>query len=244
MNKLALPLLVALMLGGAPTAHARSDVVSAQAPDVGPFQRVEVAGHAELVLVQGDREGVVVEASPKSQARVRVRAQNGRLTIEVDDTASWLGVMGSGAREPTITVYFRSLESLKTSGSIKTTAATIVSPALDINASGAASFRVDALKVDSLRFTGAGAVKGEFAGTATRQEISISGAGTYRGSKLASDSATVNVSGAGKVSINASKQLDASISGAGAIEYFGDPRLRQRVSGAGKITRRPAITSS
>lgn len=243
MLKLALAVLVALAPLPFAPAQAKADVVTADAPDVGPFSRVEVAGHADLVLVQGDREAVVVEAPAKSQARVRVRSENGRLRIDVGESATWLGI-GSGSREPTITIYFKTLESLRTSGSIKMTAATIVSPSLEINATGSASLRVDALKVDVLRFSGAGAVKGEFAGTATQQDISISGAGTYRGAKLASESAKVTVSGAGKVSINARKQLDASISGAGAIEYFGDPELRQRVSGAGKITRRPATTST
>ena len=222
--------------------QAKPDVVTAEAPDVGSFQRLEVAGHADLVLIQGDREAVVVEAPAKAEARVRVRSNNGRLTIEVGDPAFrlWMG----GPAEPTVIVYFRTLESLKTSGSIKVTAAAIVSPSLEIDASGAATIRVDALKVDALRFRGSGAVKGEFAGTAIAQTVHISGAGSYRGSKLASDTAKVMVSGAGKVSVNAKIELDASISGAGAIEYFGDPALRQRVSGAGKITRRPAVTTS
>ena len=221
--------------------QAKSDVVTAEAPDVGSFQRVDVSGHADLVLIQGDREAVV-EAPAKAEARVRVRSNNGRLAIEVGDPAFRLW-MGRPA-EPTVIVYFRTLESLRTSGSIKVTAAAIVSPSLEIDASGAATIRVDALKVDALRFKGSGAVKGEFAGTATAQTVQISGAGSYRGSKLASDTAKVMVSGAGKVSVNAKNELDASISGAGAIEYFGDPTLRQRVSGAGKITRRPALTSS
>ena len=236
-------ILVALALSLGPPASSAKDVVTAEAPDVGSFQRVDVAGHAEIVLVQGDREAVIVEAPAKSQTRVRVRSNNGRLSIEVGDNGSIMRWM-AGDTEPTVTVYFRTLEQLRASGSVKVTAATIVSPSLDINASGAATIRVDALKVDALRFAGAGAVKGEFAGNATEQTIQISGAGTYRGSKLASESAKVIVSGAGKVSVNARSQLDASISGAGAIEYFGDPTLRQRVSGAGKITRRPALTSS
>jgi hypothetical protein len=229
--------------GFAVSAQAKSDVVTAEAPDVGSFQRVDIAGRADLVLIQGDREAVVVQAPAKAEARVRVRSNNGRLSIEVGDSATfklWTGA----ADEPTVIVYFRTIESLRTSGSIKVTAAAIVAPSLDVTASGAATIRVDALKVDSLRFTGAGAVKGEFAGSAAEQTIQISGAGSYRGAKLVSDTAKVTVSGAGKVSVNAKRQLDASISGAGAIEYFGDPELRQRVSGAGKITRRPALSSS
>lgn len=235
---LAFPILVSLL---ALAAVAKADTVTAEAPPVGPFDHVEIAGHAELILVQGDREAVLVQASSKAQSRIRVRSREGRLRIDASEDASWWSWFGGGSgRRPTITVYFKTLEGLETSGSIKVTSSAIQSPKLRVSASGATSLKVDALNVESLRFSGSGAVKGEFAGSATDQTISISGAGAYRAPKLVSETAAVSVSGAGKVIVNARKKLDASISGAGAIEYHGDPVLKQRVSGAGKITRRSA----
>jgi len=236
----ALLLVVAALAGAVPSTPAgAADTVTAEAPPVGPFHRVEFSGHAELILVQGEREAVVIEASPKAHARVRVRSQDGRLRIDASENVSWWSWFGSGSgRGPTITVYFKTLEALDMSGAVKVTSSAIQSPKLRVSASGATSMKVDSLKVDALRFAGSGAVKGEFAGSATDQEISISGAGAYRAPKLLSETAAVTVSGAGKVVVNAQKKLDASISGAGAIEYFGDPALKQRVSGAGKITRR------
>lgn len=222
-----------------PPAAARSDTVTAEAPPVGPFDRVEISGHAELILVQGDREAVLIEASPKAQARIRVRSRDGRLRIDASENVSWWSWLGgSGGGRPTITVYFKTLEALDMSGAIKVTSRAIQAPKLRVSASGATSMTVDSLKVGALRFTGSGAVKGDLAGSATDQEISISGAGVFRAPKLASETAAVTVSGAGKVVVNARKTLDASISGAGAIEYFGDPELKQRIGGAGKITRR------
>lgn len=224
----------------APPVAAKADVVTAEAIDVGPFDRLDISGHANLVLVQGDREAVLVEASPKSRAHVRVRAQERRVSIDVGEPTSWFSWFGGSQREPTVTVYFRTLESLKMSGAIKVSSSAIVTPQLRVTASGAASMKVDALKADVLRFAGSGAVKAEFAGTVPDLDISISGAGTFRAPKLAAQTASVQVSGAGKVIVNAQKSLDASISGAGAIEYFGDPALKQRVSGAGRIVRRSA----
>jgi Putative auto-transporter adhesin, head GIN domain len=240
MHRLSSPLaslVVASLLAIASVAKA--ETVTAEAPPVGPFDHVEIAGHAELILVQGDREAVLVQASSKAQARIRVRSREGRLRIDASEDPSWWSWFGSGGgRRPTITVYFKTLEGLEMSGAIKVTSSAIQAPKLRVSASGATSLKVDALKVESLRFSGSGAVKGEFAGSATDQTISISGAGAYRAPKLVSETATVSVSGAGKVIVNAQKKLDASISGAGAIEYFGDPVLKQRVSGVGKITQR------
>lgn len=231
---------VAGLLGIVPViAAAKSDTVTAEAPPVGPFDQVDITGRAELILIQGDREAVLIEASPKARSRIRVRSRDGRLRIDVNENLSWWSWFGSGGgRRPTITVHFKTLESLTMSGAVAVTSSAIQGPELRVSAAGATSMKVDALKVESLRFFGSGAVKGEFAGSATDQAVSISGAGAYRAPKLVSETASVSVSGAGKVVVNAQKKLDASISGAGAIEYFGDPVLKQRVSGAGKITRR------
>ena len=224
-------------------AHAAEALVADTLP-VGPFDRVEFTGHAELVLVQGDKEAVQVAGSPKAHARIRVRSQDGRLRIDASEATSWWSWLGSGGRGPAITVHFRTLESLDMSGAVKVTSVAIHGKTLRISASGATSMKVDALSVESLRFSGSGAVKGEFAGSAAEQEISISGAGAYRAPKLVSERAAVTVSGAGKVVVNARKKLDAAISGAGAIEYYGEPELKQRVTGAGKITRRSSETAS
>ena len=218
-----------------PAARAAS-TVAGQPLDVGPFRQVEVSGHAEVVLVQGDRETVTVEGSPRNPARVRVRSNDGKLRITVDEERGF--VFGHGGRTPTVTIAFRTLETLAVSGAVKVQAASVDLPKLAVTATGAASLRIDALRTDDLRFEGSGAVKAEIEGAATVQRVSISGAGTFRGAKLASDDVTAMVSGAGRVIVSARKTLQATISGAGAIDYYGDPAVTQRISGVGKITRR------
>ena len=67
--------------------------------------------------------------------------------------------------------------------------------------------------------------------------MAISGAGDYKGARLVSQDATVNVAGAGKVLVNAQKTLKATISGAGSVEYLGDPEVTRSVSGVGSVHR-------
>ncbi len=55
----------------------------------------------------------------------------------------------------------------------------------------------------------------------------------YQAAKLQSDNATVDVSGAGNIVVNARKKLKASISGAGVVEYLGDPVVKESISGVG-----------
>lgn len=250
MRRFALPLallaavIVALaaawmVVGGA--GGRGGERVSTDVPAVGPFSRVSLTGYAELVLVQGEREAVTVEASPRLASRIRVRSSEGRLSIDAVDGRPWWSVLGGGGvRPPTVTVHFRTLDALDVSGAVKVNAASIDTPKLSVTAAGAASLSIDALRAQSLDFDGAGAVKAELAGTLADQSVSIAGAGDYRASKLASQSARIDVSGAGRAVVNVEKRLEADISGAGSIEYFGDPVVRERISGAGRIQRRSA----
>lgn len=244
MRRFALPLAIlaviavglALAWSVLPPGDPDGDRVAGETIEVGAFRNVEVSGHADVVLVQGDAEAVDVEASPKRHARVRVRGQGGTVKISVGEDASWwTGLVGGGSRPTRITVRFRELESIAIAGAVRLTGDGLKSSRLAVRANGAASVRLDGLDAGSLRFSGSGAVKAEVSGRAAGQEVAISGAGAYRAPRLVSENAEVKVSGAGRVVVNASRSLDASISGAGAIDYHGNPQVRQRISGAGRI---------
>ena len=247
MRRLALPLAliaaVAVALAAAWFTLAGrgggGERVTAAAPPVGPFTRVALNGYAELLLVQGEREAVTIEATPRASARVRIRSADGKLTIDAVDDRPWWGFLAGGSpRPPKVTVHFRTLEALDLAGAVKVAAASIEADRLAIEASGAATVKVDALRAQSLRFAGSGAVKGEFAGSLADQSIAIAGAGDYRAAGLASQTAKIAVSGAGRAVVSVAKSLDAEISGAGSIEYIGDPVVHDRISGAGRISRR------
>ena len=109
---------------------------------------------------------------------------------------------------------------------------------LSIEGAGGTSIHIDRLKREKLDISGSGALKAEVAGEVGRQRIAISGAGEYLGARLVSDDASVIVSGAGRVVVNARRTLNATISGAGSVEYLGEPKVTERISGAGSVRRR------
>jgi hypothetical protein len=235
------PALASLAILAAVLLASPSRAASAEEQElaVGPFSHIEISGHADVVLVQGSAESVVVGGTSRNPVRVRVRSADGRLRIGVEDERSWLSGVRS-ARPPTITIRFRTLEALHLTGGVKVTSASIDTPALRIKSAGAALLKVDRIATALLRFDASGAAKAELEGTATDLNVSISGAGVFRAPKLVATTATAEVSGAGRVIVNAQKALSVSISGAGAVDYYGDPELKQRVTGAGKINRRSA----
>ena len=74
-----------------------------------------------------------------------------------------------------------------------------------------------------------------FAGRSDNLSITLSGSGSLDAANLRAKRATIVVSGAGDVTVNANEELDARVSGVGTIWYVGSPKLRSKVSGVGSI---------
>jgi len=232
-------LLTWLVLGGRGGVGGADNAVAEQ-QDVLPFRRIEVSGAAEIVLQQGAKEHVSVEA-PARGMRVVAEVDGDTLNVVARDRRRWwssLFAPGAGSRAPRITVTYRNLDAVTLSGAVKLQASGLETPELRLEANGGSTLRVDGLKTQVLHVDGSGALKAEIAGEATDQHVSISGAGQYDGSRLASVHASVDVSGVGKVVVRVDRSLDASISGAGTIEYLGNPQVRENVSGVGRVRRR------
>jgi hypothetical protein len=229
-----------LVLGHAP--H-RGDVRVVQTRSVPPFKRIKVTGSAIVMLVQDASGPVVVEAPRGETARVLVEVHGDTLDITASDRRRWWHWpfrRGSWAVAQ-ITIHFADLEAIEVAGGVSVSAGAVRVPALQIDGAGGTKLHIADLKTTTLRVAGAGALKAELAGQATDQTVSISGAGDYQAAKLISENATVDVSGAGRVVVNASKTLQASISGAGVVEYLGDPEVRESVGGLGRVKRRDAV---
>jgi len=245
MSRYALPLLIAATVavalgltwwtldrsGGGDTAVADQDLE--------PFGRIAINGTADLVVVQGAREHLTVEAPTRGQ-RIVANVRGDTLHITIRDTRRWwqsLTGRGSGSRTTRITVTVRALDALALNGAVKMTASGLATPELRLSASGGSSVQMDGLKTGTLRVSGSGALKARLSGEATEQHVSISGAGEYQAEALASERATITVSGVGHVVVRVERELNATISGAGNVEYVGSPVVKERVSGVGRVKR-------
>ena len=68
--------------------------------------------------------------------------------------------------------------------------------------------------------------------------IDTSGAAKIDTHNLRASRAVVDSSGASKVDIDASEQLDVTVSGPSTVTYRGDPVVNKNVSGPGKVEKR------
>jgi hypothetical protein len=206
--------------------------------DVAPFHEIEVGGNAAVTLLQTDGESIDVEAAGRT--RVVAEVAHGRLVIRARDRRRWWsGVLGRRAPGvPHVTVRFRALDNILVTGNVKMDAPKLATSALRIRASGGSALAIDDLRATSLRVEGSGALDARLAGRVEKEDVSISGAGSYRAEHLVATDANVSVSGVGNVVVHAASTLRASISGAGVIEYVGNPTVTEHVSGIGRVKRR------
>jgi len=225
-----------------PSGRAPEPPISQPLP---PFRKIDVAGSADVSLVQADGESVALPAQSREHELVTAEVRDGTLYVESLDHARWWDLaLGNRENRTPIVITFRNVDAIVAAGTVNITAAKWRAEELRISGAGGTSIRIDDLDARALKLTGAGALRADLAGRAAEAEITISGAGDFRGAKLATQDANVTVAGAGKVTINAEKTLKATISGAGSVEYLGDPAVTQRVSGAGRVRRRDAATTA
>jgi hypothetical protein len=226
---------------GAPSRAATTTEHSALAP----FHEVEIGGIAHVTLLQGDDESLDVEASSRG-ARVEAEVRNGRLVLDARDRRRWWsGLFGRHQGDPArITIRFRSLDAIALSGSARLAAPKLAANNLRIRASGGSALSIEDLRATSLRVDGSGALEADLGGRVDDEQVSISGAGSYRAERLFANDVTVTVSGVGNVVLRAERTLRVNISGAGVIEYAGDPVVTEHVSGIGRVKRRDAAPAA
>jgi hypothetical protein len=193
------------------TINGSGNVTTENRP-VGKFTAIRLSGIGHLVIERAEAESLSVTVDDNLVPL---------FTSEVRDGALYLSVVRGKrpSRAATYKVAVSDLREVHVSGSGSIEAAKLDSAVLSLSISGAASAKA--------------------AGRADSLTVSISGAGSLNAAGLKARRATVVVSGAGGVTVNASDELDASVSGAGGIRYVGSPKLTSRVSGVGSIRYTP-----
>jgi Putative auto-transporter adhesin, head GIN domain len=223
-----------LFCGGASAADLQQET----RPATG-FHRIDIDGKFKVTLVQGDAEGVTVEATAATLPRIRTQVHGGTLVVEgAENRSVWDWFSGRSGRTPHVTIRLREVDRIEAAGAVTLDADSLKANELRLDLAGACTIRIRELQATSLLLDGSGAIKASVGGKVGRQKVDLSGAGSYLAEGLVSDEAVVDVSGAGKAVVNAKNSLAVDISGAGKVEYLGDPKLKQSISGIGSISRR------
>jgi len=218
-----------------------------QSRQVSGFDRVVLrcsAGESTLIITQGGKEALTIQARPEIASRIKTEVWNGQLTITAG--GGWSDRLGdmfqTSLTRPQITYWLT------------------VNRLVDLQITGFARVRFDSLDTDrlALRFSGAGGVQigsltagllevdlrwagqVEVAGKVTEQRVQVS-MGTYTAPKLQSKKTAVTLRGGGYATVWAVDALDLVVRGPGGVAYYGSPTVSRSLSPVARVTRLGAL---
>ena len=203
---------------------------------VSGFNGIHFKAVGKVMLSQGENDGLTIQADPEVRARIHTEVKDGILWITQE--TDWKDWTGFRLIDKGMTIYhvtMKDIKSLTVSGVGSVDCAEINSDALSITLSGPGTLTVGAVKANSLAVEISGVGSVDIAGKCTEQNLVLSGAGSYQGTRMESQRTTIKLSGVGNARVWANETLDATISGAGGIEYYGEAKVNQKVSGLGVI---------
>lgn len=204
---------------------------------VEPFVAVALRAPVDLVLRQGAKEGLAVQAAEAVQPLVEtvvVDGSQGR-TLEVR--------LRKGARLPmganvVVTVDVVALRALLLAGSGDVRAGGLRSESLDVSISGSGDLVLSELQVGTLALRIVGSGDARLSGRAGKFTTSIAGSGDIDAEALETSDVAVRVAGSGDFRLGSVATLDIVIAGSGDVSYLGDPKMTQRIAGSGSVSRR------
>ncbi|MGM9481981.1 head GIN domain-containing protein [Roseateles sp. NT4] len=200
----------------------------------GAFDKLELAGAARVIVVQGDRDQAFIAGDDDVQKNVEVELADRQLVIR--PSGGWK-IWRSG--KLFVQVEMREVRQLSVSGASDVQApGPLRSDQLKLSISGSGNVRLDQLQVKQLVFTISGAGDGQLGGHVDDLALQISGKGRVMAERMQAQRARVNVSGLGNVVLWVTDDLAAHISGVGSVDYFGSPSVQRSVSGMGSISAR------
>lgn len=198
----------------------------------GEFDRLELAGVARVLLVQGDRDQAFIAGDADVQKNVEVQLANRQLVIR--PTGGW---KFWNSDKLFVQVEMREVRQVSISGASDLHApGPLRSERLRLSISGAGQARLDQLQARQLALSISGAGDSQLGGRADELLLQISGKGKVVADRLQAQRAKVAVSGIGNVIVWVTDDLNAQISGIGSVDYFGNPTVQRSVSGMGTIS--------
>ena len=199
--------------------------------DVSGFNRVSFETFGEIIIEQGDRESLTIEAPRDYMRYITAEVENGKLVI-----STRRGFFGGPIRRVTYTITVENLEEVSLSGAGAVKILGLETEDLLVNLTGAGSIEIDDLRGEDLEvnLSSAGAIV--IAGEVESQEVDLSGVGSYEAGDLRTSETTITLSGAGSAVIWVEDYLDVDVSGLGSVAYYGEnPDVHQSVSGLGSV---------
>lgn len=194
------------------------------------FERVVLEDRGELTLIQGDEEGLTIEADDNLLPLIRTETHGRELVLEIDDGYN---VIGDATIRYTLKV--KELNHVSVVGAGIVTADALEANNLTLRVAGSGNMTISDLTAETLNVEASGSGNYTLEGAVRQQSVTINGAGNYLAGDLESQEARLTISGAGNATLWAEDQLDIQVNGFGNVGYYGSPKISQKMAGGGGV---------
>jgi hypothetical protein len=202
---------------------------------VSNFHAIEISYPGEIVISQGTKESLEIEAEDNVLPGLKTEVRNGTLNIYYK---SEKGKHVNATKPVKITIVVKDLDDVQFSSAGSLSINGVKTDSLDFGLSGAGKVEMNDIETKDLKIDLSGAGSMDTSGIADKLDVNLSGAGSYDGGDLHSQTVKVNISGFGSATVWADDKLDANVSGAGSVNYYGSPSVSKNVSGVGGVNSR------
>ena len=236
MKKLALTLvLLCFTFANAQKKNNRrikeSGVQTTQNRTTESYDAVNAGGSFKVVLVSGKEGTITIQGDENIITHIVTEVTNNELQISFEKNLSI-----TYRSEITITVPVEAISGITFAGSGDVVSKTTLNATnfnVKLSGSGDVDIAVNATKV-SATLAGSGDIN--ISGKTTELEAKVVGSGDIDCGKLASENATVTVSGSGDLKVNCTNNLEAKVTGSGTVKYKNKPAtMNKTVAGSGEI---------
>jgi len=200
---------------------------------VSGYDSVVFSAIGDVTITQGATEGLTIEAEDNIMPKIVTEVRGTQLYIGFDRPNSQDVVRPTKDIKFTLSVKNLNLVEMDGVGSV--TAASFEADKLTVKIGGAGSIKITGLSATSLSAVMGGAGNVELAGKVTSLDATMSGVGNFACGDLQTQTAKINLTGAGGATVWAANSLDVSIPGAGTVSYYGSPKITKNVTGLGVL---------
>ena len=209
-----------------------SGIVKTESRNVSGFSSISVSIPANVIVVQGETEGVVLEGDDNILPLIETVVDDRQLQICFNEKN--LSIRTSALK---LIVSAKAVEGLSVAGAGDMHAARLRSATLKVRISGSGNTTIGNLDTDNLIVSVAGSGNFTAGGKARNVETRIAGSGDMKIGKLEASTVKVSVAGSGDATVWAKESLTVSVAGSGDVKYYGDAKVSQSIAGSGSVKR-------